>query len=463
MEVNVAEEQLLFTLDYEQFMENWSQDILSFLQEEFARSKIFLSRSLLFSTETINSNWLLVDFENEKAYNIKKENDTMVEISERSDMEIDPEFLNSTGTILPRLRDGISTRTGIIDALKRFNFDEFNIENLIRSELSRRQLSFESVYPELRDVYEMLRDILNSSRESLIGLSNNDVEQIKNHVIQFYDLSLDIGSFDLESENIREDHNTVSQRILDFRETVKQSLLQAASYLSLRTVEQLENQVKTILTEAEERVNTAISSETEKLQKIGEEGQQNEEKRQESFDQIYVQLQNQLAEKPISQYKEIFANQAKKHRYVAWGWLAVTVVLAGGFALIFWKLLTDIGTAANQINQLSTILSNLFVRGFYISLIFLLLNRTIKNYTAEKHLDVINTHRQNALETFEVFADASGTGDTREQVLLAATKTIFDANQTGYLSAKTSSSDSASPVRHFIKEYSPSKSSTDSN
>lgn len=221
----MAEGQLLFTLDHEQFMKNWGQSTLTFLQEEFDRSKISLSRSLLFSTETESSYWLLVDFENKKAYNIKKENETTVAILEGPDMEKDPEFLNSTGTILPRLREGKSTHTGIIDALKRFNFDEFNTENLIRSDLSRRQLSFESVYPDLQDVDNILKNILSSSRESLIGLSYNDVEQIESHVIQFYDLSITIGNFDVESENIREDHAKLLQRISNFRETVIQSLL----------------------------------------------------------------------------------------------------------------------------------------------------------------------------------------------------------------------------------------------
>ncbi len=59
----MAEGQFLFTLDYEQFMENWGESILRYLKEEFDRSKISLSRSLLLSTETENSYWLLVDFE----------------------------------------------------------------------------------------------------------------------------------------------------------------------------------------------------------------------------------------------------------------------------------------------------------------------------------------------------------------------------------------------------------------
>ena len=91
-------------------------------------------------------------------------------------------------------------------------------------------------------------------------------------------------------------------------------------------------------------------------------------------------------------------------------------------------------------------------------MIFFLLNRSIKNYTAEKHLEVINTHRQNALETVEPFLHATKeNSDTREQILLAATKTIYDANQSGYLSTKTSGSDSASPVQQIIKEVIPTK------
>ena len=126
--------------------------------------------------------------------------------------------------------------------------------------------------------------------------------------------------------------------------------------------------------------------------------------------------------------------------------------------------MTDIGSLANQENQSSIILSNLFAKGFYLSLIFLFLNRTIKNFAAEKHLEVTNTHRQNALETFDTFvAAAEGNRDTRDQVLLAATKAIFDANQSGYLSTKTSSSDSASPVQQIIKEVIPTKSSDKSD
>ena len=465
----MAEGQILFRLGYEQFMGNWGQNILSFLQEEFDTRNNPLSRSLLFSEETEGTYWLLVDFENKKSYEIKKESDTTVGISEGPDIEKRFDFLGGdAGTILPCLRDGKCTHTGIIDALRRLNFAEFNLEYLKRSDLSNQKLSFESVYPELQDTYEMLRDILTSSRESLIGLPSNDVQHLKNYIIQFYDMTLEIGNFEVESKDITEDHNKVKQKISQFRETVKKSLLQTVTYLSSRRVEQLEDNVKTALTAAEDRVNTVISEEVDKLQKIGEEIkeqqaevlQKSEEKLKE-IEQTHLEYQNQLTEKPISQYKAIFTDQAQQHRKTASRWLLATSGLSVVFVVLFVWLLSDVVPADDNT---PVILSVLVTKGFFLSLVFFLLNRTIKNFTAEKHLQVINTHRQNALETFDTFvAAAEGNRETRDQVLLAATKAIFEANQSGYLSSKTSSSDTAGPVQQIIKEVMPSKSSTGSD
>ena len=458
----MAEGQLLFTLDFERFNSIRERNNLEELQEEFNTRNIPLSQSLLISQETESTYWMLVDFESKMIYDIRKESETTVGISEGADIDQRTDLLSDAGAIIPRLQKGVGTHKGIIDALQRLNFDRFNLENLKRSDLSVRKLSFESVYQNLEISYEMLREILAAPRTAFINLPSQNIQQLKGYVLQFYEMTGQITDFGIgnEDENIREQHNKLSRGINGFSEQVKRSLFQIAAYLSSRSVDQLVTQVNTTLTDAEEKLNTSINTQTERLQNLGEETQQKERERQESFDQLYVQLQNQLTEKPISQYKVIFDKQAKTHRNMSWVWLAGSVLLAVGFGVIFWELLTDIGSLANQENQLSVILSNLFAKGFYLSLIFLFLNRTIKNFAAEKHLEVTNTHRQNALETFDTFvAAAEGNRETRDAVLLAATKAIFDANQSGYLSIKSSGVDSTSPVQQIIKEVLPSKSS----
>ena len=313
------------------------------------------------------------------------------------------------------------------------------------------------MYPDLEVVYEMLREILTSSRESLISLPSTNIQQLKDYILQFYDMTGKIWGFAIDATDTRQQHVNLLQEIHQFCENVKQSLFQAAAYLSSRTVEQLEDRINSTLTDVEGSINTTISTETEKLQKITEAAQQKEEKRQESFDQLYIQLQNQLTEKPISQYKTTFNDQAKKHSKTAWIWLWTTVGLTLISAGIFWWVLKDLVPAAND---LPAVLPNFLAKGFFLSLIYLLLNRSIKNYTAEKHLEVINIHRQNALETVDPFLDATKENrETRDQILLAATRTIYDANQSGYLSTKTSGSDSTNPMQQIIKEVIPTKSS----
>ena len=469
----MAEGQFLFDWDYTEFYEAWSQKNLSKLQQKFDTSSVNISRSLLISEETEGTNWLLADFENEKSYNIRKENETTVEISEGVDMEKRSDFLGDAGTIVPRLKSGIGTHIGIIDALKRLNFNIDNLENLKRSNLSNEKLSFESVYPELEVAYKMLDEILASPRDALVSLSSRDVQQLRHYVLQSYEMTRKIMDFGIgeRDKNIRNQHGNLSQEIREFCDRVKNSLFQVAAYLSSRTIEELKNELKNTITDAKEKFNKAISEEVDKLQKTGAEIneqqtevlQKSEEKLKE-IEQTHIKYQNRLTEIPLSEFKIIFEDQAKKHEQIAsywlWATVGLTVLFGGIFVWLFWWLLMN--AIPTEVN-ISVVLSNLFTKGFFLSLVFLLLNRSIKNYTAEKHLEIINTHRKNALATFKAFADSAGASDTREQVLLAATKTIFDANQSGYLSTKTSSSDTASPINILLKEMSPSKSSTDSS
>lgn len=454
----MAEGQLLFILDYDRFDKIRQEDNLFGLRGEFDTKNAPLSLSLLISPEAgAKISWLLADFGNKKTYKVKKENETTVEILEGIDIKQRTDILTDAGIMLPRLQEGVGTHIGFIDALRMLDFNIVDLENLKRSDLSHRKLSFESVYPDLEVAYEMLREILTSSRESLISLPSTNIRQLKDYILQFYDMTGKIMGFAIDAADTREQHTNLLQEIHQFCENVKQSLLQTGSYLSSRTVEQLVTQVNTTLTDAEEKFNTTLNTETEKLQKFGEEALQKEEKRQESFDQLYIQLQNQLTEKPISQYKIIFETQAKNHQENARFWMIMAVVATAAFGGVFILLSVLLGSGGTQ---LTGILQNIFTKGFVLSPIYVWLNRSIKNYTAQKHLEIINTHRQNALETFDTFVEAAeGNRETRDEVLKAATRAIFDANQSGYLSTKTSGSDNTSPVQQIIREVIPTKSS----
>jgi DNA phosphorothioation-dependent restriction protein DptG len=59
-----------------------------------------------------------------------------------------------------------------------------------------------------------------------------------------------------------------------------------------------------------------------------------------------------------------------------------------------------------------------------------------RNYRTNKHNEILNRHRNNALKTFETFVLACRDDATRDAVLLEATKSIFDAQTSGYLTGE---------------------------
>ena len=449
----MAERQIQLSLDWERFQTALSQLSSSNgfkLQHEFKTKGVSLSQSLLIWTGESGQTWLLADFKNKKAYDIEEGNDAagnqIVEVSERPSETEQTVTFEGSELICDHLKRAQGTNQGIIDLLRRLNLDEINLERLKRSNLSEAGFSFECVHQDLLTVHSMSREILTSPYEWLLNLSRGEVDNLKNRLPEFYENVREIEDFEITGENPRETYTNLLQDISNFCDTAKRSLRDIGTYLSSRKMEQLETKVDATVDTAVDRLN----AETNRAEEINNETEKQLAEKQEEVDQLILKVQNQLAEKPISQYKAIFADQAKEYHKEAQNWLWIAIGTTAAFFGAFYLLPTLIESSGPG---WTGILQNLFAKGFLLSPIYLWLNRSIKNYAAQKHLEVINTHRQNALETFDTFvAAAEGNRETRDAVLLSATDAIFDANQTGYLSTKGSSSDSRSPIQQIIRE-----------
>ncbi len=461
----MAEGQVLFSLELDRFREALDSSHWFRLQHEFETKSVTLSKSLLVWSEESGRTWLLTDFENKKTYDIKMVDDPAgnhtVDVSEQPSDAEHPFTLENTATILDRLRSAQGTDQGFIDLLKRLDLDELDLEGLKRSDLSGAGFSFEVVHEDLLIVHGMLREILTASHEWILNYHQGVVRDvIIGHLQQFYENAREIEEFEISGENPRETHDALLKQISDFCDSAKEPLRHIVTYLSSRKLEQLGDEIRVSSRILLDRLN----AETDSVKAKSDEAEQKLEEMQQEFDRLKLQMQNQLAEKSISQYEEIFAEQAEQHRKGARIWLG----MAGGATVVFFGLFyvllkwpASLGLPEAGGSGLTGALQSLFIKGFLLSPIYLWLNRSIKNYTAQKHLEVVNTHRQKALETFDPFvAAAEGNRETRDAVLLAATDAIFDANQSGYLSAKASSSDSRSPVQQVIREIIPERSPT---
>lgn len=450
---------MIFTLGLELFNKIREQPNLLDLHHEFEMRGHSLSRSLLIWEKMGSpSSWSLSDIGNEKFYHIIKRSDTEMEVLEEDwdavELRIPPRDYNLHGTY-----------EGIIDWLKSAGLSIIDLEKLKRTDLSERKLDFEIVYSDLLAVYELLQGILTSSRVAFLNLSNDDVQKIRTSLEQFWMIIDTINRVGLSTS--RDDHKKILQQILQFCDEVKQQLgpiiaslrSKKSEELETQLLKQLETQVNAAVVRAEEKFNTA----TNLLQKQREEAENNESARQKEFAELKNKLEDELAKETVSKHKTIFFEQAQRHQQSAWIWLTITVLLIGAslLGIISGKLFAVLKLAEFEGTGWTEVLQSMFGKGFALSLIYFALSRSIKNYTAQKHLEVINRHRQNALETFDAFVKASGDNrEARDAVLLAATNAIFDANQSGYLSSKTKGTESANPIQQVVRAVLPGSSPT---
>ena len=457
----MAERKRLFRLYPTRFREVWQPPWLN-LQHEFKTREVPLSQSLLIWEEELGTPEsgipLLSDFENKKTYAIQEAEDPdgqpTMEVWEQSSETEKPFTAMDTEAFLSFLEPTPQgTDQGFIDLFKRINLGELDLERLKRADLSGAGYSFELVHRDLLIVHSMLLEILSAPREWLLNFSKMVAQDLKNHLPKFYENVQKIEYFEARGENPQEVHADLLRSISNFCDTAKGPLGHIVAYLSSRKVEQFRTEISNTVDTAVDRLGT----ETNRAEENNNEVAKLRKETQQELNQLKLERQNQQAKQSVSEFTEIFEKQAKAYHEGAQNWLKI----AGGVTAVFFLAFIGLSLWLKPgSSEWDGILQNLFAKGFLLSPIYLWLNRSIKNYTAQKHLEVINTHRQKALETFDRFVESAGENpETRHAVLSAATEAIFDANQTGYLSAKSTSSDSRSPVQQVIREIISDKSS----
>jgi ElaB/YqjD/DUF883 family membrane-anchored ribosome-binding protein len=156
----------------------------------------------------------------------------------------------------------------------------------------------------------------------------------------------------------------------------------------------------------------------------------------------------------IEKQAEVFKNAAREHAEGRKNWLNVTVVLAVATVLgllMNWVLGYRLGPPSSSIALIQLAVAKVLVFSFLLSAVVW----AGKVYRSHQHNYVLNKHRQNALEVFQLFARAAEHDpETKSMVLLQATKSIFNIQPTGFLSGDKDSDGSAPQVLEIIRSLS---------
>lgn len=163
------------------------------------------------------------------------------------------------------------------------------------------------------------------------------------------------------------------------------------------------------------------------------------QKQKEQGDEILKALRETSAVTGVSKFAGVFGEQAKQNKKTANNWLIVSIISAiaiGGFLWwIFDQLIDVIKDGADFQVSLQIFLAKILLLSFF-SVVFY---QVIKNYNANMHLYTLNKHRENSLVSFQSFVESTEDPKIRDTVLIQATKAIFEAGETGYVSSKDGS------------------------
>ena len=139
-------------------------------------------------------------------------------------------------------------------------------------------------------------------------------------------------------------------------------------------------------------------------------------------------LQNAAAKDGVGENATYFVNAAESHRKAAsrWLWtilcLGISLVAFALFAplisqVLWFRCVDDIQLGITKFIIFTAIASGTAVAN--------------RNYSAHRHNDIVNSHREKALLTFERLAEASPDEQTRRVILTHASACIFSPQPTG--------------------------------
>lgn len=161
-------------------------------------------------------------------------------------------------------------------------------------------------------------------------------------------------------------------------------------------------------------------------------------------DKIIADMQGALekvrqaaAEAGVAQHAFHFKQEADSYSKQSFVWLGSTILLGlGTVTYALYSLgyqLHEVALSAPTGRLLAVALSRLIA----ISILSTGIVFCARNYFAIRHNFVINRHRQNALSTFETFVKAARDDQTKDAVLVQATRSIFAPQTSGYLKGES--------------------------
>ncbi|KKT39400.1 MAG: hypothetical protein UW29_C0014G0003 [Candidatus Collierbacteria bacterium GW2011_GWC2_44_13] len=304
-----------------------------------------------------------------------------------------------------------------MDALKAINF-----KDLERTEELGRAYSFKQAVDFIKNVYDDLLQVIENAE--LLRISTNTEQQITNLANQVNENVKKIQGFVLSGNeaNAPSQHKQINE--------VVASLYQKDLELLPPLIERV-NILKLNPSEVENKVAQAFQS-IKEIEKIKGDAQ----KTKENIDSAVKEVRNALGKEGALISATDFEEQAKEHKNLSKKWFWGSIGSIGATAILVVILFSGWLPSLNLINagnDYPRIVQITVFKLVLLSIAYLLVYQSLKNYKINQHLYVLNRHRQLTLSVYPLMAKATSEQEQSNAIVTQAAKAIFEPGTTGYL------------------------------
>lgn len=320
-------------------------------------------------------------------------------------------------------------------------FDKKKIEEILK--LTDEELFHEKDYAKAS--LKIYKDDINCIKEILKGILNLDIVLFKDHNLNRlieYIVNRAIGIFDTIKNYYGNNRENIGNNISQFITAINNRCPYVLAWISFKSFYTINSKLeKSGLDDLSQ-----IPSKLTEIEKIKEQISKYELDARKGLESI-KDIANKVG---VSKYSSVFEKQAEKHKTNSWFWFLGIIgllLIIIGFAVCLLKdcffKLPD-GASWGIIVQFTTAKLIIF------SILCVALSWTIKSYKANKHNEVLNKHRQNALDIFEAFVNGTSDEQTKNAVLLQAVQSIFAQQNTGYNDNETETGNAQTKILEFV-------------
>ena len=305
----------------------------------------------------------------------------------------------------------------VVEKLKLIDFP-----SLERTEELGRDYSFKDAVIVLKEIYSDFSNVIENS-ESL-RLSTDTENQIFSIANRLLTLTEQIKSFILKGNEASapSQHKSIHDQA--------NSLYQENLKILVPLIERI-NILKLNPKEVEGQVSKALKS-IKEIELIKEEV----EKSKSNIDVAIKEVRDALGKEGALISADDFQKQANEHKDLSKKWfygvigsIVGTIILT---ILIFGGFIPSLSITSTQGDYLKIIQVSIF-KIVLLSIAYLILFQSLKNYKVNQHLYVVNKHRQLVLSVYPLMAKATNDQEQSNNIVAQASKAIFEQSTTGYL------------------------------